>query len=72
MCSSHLRLSIKNWRLCGVVPNVIDSDFLGSEFGLQLRYYIHFRTNTLGKGIHISQTPPLWQDMTQGQFLSGV
>ena len=22
--------------------------------------------------IHIYPTPPLWQDMTQGQFLSGV
>ena len=36
--------------------------------------YISFDTNALEKGmnIHIYPTPPLGQDMTQGQFLSGV
>ena len=30
----------------GVIANVLDCDFVGSEFKLQLYYYIHFWTNT--------------------------
>ena len=30
----------------------MDSDIVGSEFKLQLRYYVHFLTNTLGKGMN--------------------
>ena len=33
----------------GVVANVLDCDIAVSEFELQPRYYIHFRTYTLGK-----------------------
>ena len=29
------------------VANMLNGDFLLSEFELQLRYYVHFRTNTL-------------------------
>ena len=33
----------------GLVANVLDSSIVVSEFGLQSRYCVHFRTNTLGK-----------------------
>ena len=35
-----------------VVANMLDSDTVESEFELQLRYYIHFQMNTLGKGFN--------------------
>ena len=42
---------------CGIVVNVLDYDFVVSEFKLQSCYYIHFWTNNLGKGIN-SLIPP--------------
>ena len=36
----------------GVMVKVIDCRIIVNEFKLQLCYYIHFRTNTLGKGIN--------------------
>ena len=36
---------------CGEVINVLDCNILVSEFELQLRYCIDFRTNILKKGI---------------------
>ena len=39
------------------VVNVCDHDIVVSEFEFQSCYYIHFRTNTLGKGMDIL-TPP--------------
>ena len=35
-----------------VVANVLDFDIVVNEFELQSRYYVHFRTNTLGKDIN--------------------
>ena len=37
----------------GVVANMLDCDIVVSEFELQSRYYVHLRTNTLGKGINL-------------------
>ena len=37
---------------CGVMVKVLDGGIVVSEFVLQLHYYVHFRTNTLGKGIN--------------------
>ena len=51
---------------CGLVVNVQECDIIVNEFELQSRYYVHFRSNP------IYPTPSLGQDMTQGQFLSGV
>ena len=34
----------------GVMVKAIDFEIVVSEFVLQSRYYVHFRTNTLGKG----------------------
>ena len=44
----------KNSRECprGVMVKVMDYGIVVSEFVLQLRYYVHFRANTLGKGMN--------------------
>ena len=39
--------------LRSVVANVLDCDIVVRVFQLQLRYYIHFLTNTLGKGMNL-------------------
>ena len=39
-------------RISGVVVNVQDCDIVVSEFELNSHYYVHFRTNTLGKGMN--------------------
>ena len=44
--------------LRGVVANVLDCDIAESEFELQLRYYIHFLTNTIGKVWTLLPPPP--------------
>ena len=36
----------------GVMVKVMDCGIVVSEFKLQLRYYVHFRANTLGKGMN--------------------
>ncbi len=36
----------------GVMVNVMDCGIVVSEFVLQSCYYVHFRTNTLGKGMN--------------------
>ena len=35
----------------GVMVKAMDSGIVVSEFKLQSRYYVHFRANTLGKGM---------------------
>ena len=44
----------QNKRACprGVMVKVMDCGIIISKFILQLRYYIHFRANTLGKGMN--------------------
>ena len=37
---------------CGVMVKAMDCRIVVSEFELQLRYYGHFRANTLGKGMN--------------------
>ena len=36
----------------GSMANVLDCDIVVSESELQLRYYVHFRTKTLRKGMN--------------------
>ena len=36
----------------GIVANVLDCDIVVSEFELKSSYYIHFRNNTLKKGMN--------------------
>ena len=38
--------------LHGVVANVLDCDIAISEVEINSRYYVHFRTNTFGKGMN--------------------
>ena len=37
---------------CGVMVKAMDCGIVVREFVLQLRYYVHFRANTLGKGMN--------------------
>ena len=43
----------------GVVANVLDSDLVVSEFEFQSRYYIHFRTSALEKGMNLLLHPAM-------------
>ena len=36
----------------GVMVKALDRGFVVSEFVLQSRYYVHFRANTVGKGMN--------------------
>ena len=36
----------------GVMVKAMDCGIVVSEFVLQSRYYVHFQTNTLGKGMN--------------------
>ena len=36
--------------ICGIMVKVLDCGILVSEFELQLRYYVHFHTNSLQGG----------------------
>ena len=44
----------------GVMAKVLDYDLEVSEFELQSRYYVDFRTNTLGKDVEHPYSPQLW------------
>ena len=50
----RLSLSLKLLWGCsrGVMVKVMDYGIVVSEFVLQSRYYVHFRVNTLGKGMN--------------------
>ena len=39
------------------IVKVMDCGILVSEFVLQLRYYVHFWANTLGKGMNLPYSP---------------
>ena len=41
----------------GVMVKAMDCEIVESEFEFQLRYYVHFRANTLEKGIEPSYPP---------------
>ena len=43
----------------GVMVKVMDCGIVVSEFVLQLRYYVHFRVNTLGKGMNLLILPAM-------------
>ena len=47
-------LITEEWRGCphGVMVKAMDCGIVVSEFVLQSRYYVHFRENTLGKGMN--------------------
>ena len=41
----------------GVMVKTMDCGIVVREFELQLRYYVHFRANTLGKGMNPTNPP---------------
>ena len=43
----------------GVMVKALDCRIVVCEFKLQLHYYIHFQTNTLGKGINLLILPSM-------------
>ena len=45
----NIKLELKIKVLHGVVANMWDCEIVIRKFELQLRYYVHFRTNTLGE-----------------------
>ena len=49
----------KNLRGClrGVMVKAMDCGIVVSEFVLQMHYYVHFRANTLGKGMNQPYAP---------------
>ena len=42
-----------------VMVKAMDGGIVVSEFELQLRYYVHFRVNTLGKGMNLLILPSM-------------
>ena len=59
--------------LLGVVIKVLDCDILIRKFELKLHLLLNKATESNRQKYNtIYRTPPLGQDMTQGQFLSGV
>ena len=56
-CVHCQTLSIYKGNLDDVVANVLDSNIIKSEFELLSLYYVHFWTNTLGKGMNSLITP---------------
>ena len=49
---SHTQFQTKPITPRGVMVKVMDCGIVVGEFELQSRYYVHFRTNILGKGIN--------------------
>ena len=49
---SNLKLRTVGRYPCSVMVKAPDCEIVVSEFGLRSRYYIHFRTNTLVKGMN--------------------
>ena len=46
-------LMIQSWGIpLGIMAEVPDYEIIGYVFQLQLNCYIHFQTNTLGKGMN--------------------
>ena len=52
MHKKDLALNNLQWWICRVMVKAMDFRIVVCEFKLQSRYYIHFRANTLGKGMN--------------------
>ena len=55
----------------GVMVKALDGRIIVSEFELQLRYYIHFQTNTLWKRYKSPYTPGYGLNSTTAILLEG-
>ena len=49
--STKILTNIDRGNLRGKVAKVLQCDIVVNEFNLQSRYYVHFKDNTLGKGM---------------------
>ena len=52
MCEFETNILLGVASLRGVLLKAMDCGIIVSEFELQSRYYVHFWTNTLGKGVY--------------------
>ena len=50
--------SVSSWCPRGVMVKAMNCGIVVREFVLQSRYYVHFRANTLGKGMNPLILPP--------------
>ena len=59
--SDHPLTITKHIHLClrGVMAKALESGIVVREFELQSRYYVHFRTNTLRKGVNPLNFPSM-------------
>ena len=55
----------------GVMVKALEYGIVVSEFELQSRYYVHFRTNTLAKGMNPAYPPDSVLNSTTTVFLEG-
>ena len=55
---SHLLTQLNGGCPCGVMVKAMNCGIVVREFVLQSRYYVHFRANTLGKGMNPLILPP--------------
>ena len=68
MYKDDLALNNLYWLICyktqqnharGVMVKAMDFGIVVCEFKIQSRYYVHFRTNTLGKGMNSRILPAM-------------
>ena len=60
MIAAQVRAYLLETRGCprGVMVKAMNCGIVVREFVLQSRYYVHFRANTLGKGVNPLILPP--------------
>ena len=54
----HIMFGVSSWCPRGVMVKAMNCGIVVREFLLQSRYYVHFRANTLGKGMNPLILPP--------------
>ena len=53
------KINNKELKFYNFIELTMDCGIVVSEFVLQSRYYVHFRTNTLGKGMNTLTLPAM-------------
>ena len=54
---NSITIVLLRWCPRGVMVKAMDFGIVVCKFDIQSRYYIHFRTNTLGKGMNLLILP---------------
>ena len=60
----RIRSQSSGWYPRGIMVKAMDCRIVISEFELKSRYYVHFRTNTLGKGMNPLILPVMGEILT--------